>query len=112
MGPDAFAALAHRGRQLPGEKRVATNVCTAELEVQRTAGHEDRAMLFRRRNSEDGRGVPQVGTRVRQAGTASVYVVLQVDMGRRLADVRPLTGPRAPRKVPFECLRELERQAA
>jgi hypothetical protein len=45
---------------------------------------------------------------MRQAGTERVYVVVRVDMARRLAEVRPLAGSsRSRATLPFECLREL-----
>lgn len=53
-------------------------------------------------------GVPHVGARVRQVGNDNVYVVLRVDVERRLADLLLLTGTRRlEENVPFECLREL-----
>lgn len=56
----------------------------------------------------DSRGVPHVGSRVRQVGSENVYVVLRVDTERRLADLLLLSGvPRVEENMPFECLREL-----
>jgi hypothetical protein len=53
---------------------------------------------------------PGVGARVRQLGSAHVYVVVRVDTERRLADLLLLTGPRRLQEhVPFECVRELGR---
>lgn len=56
----------------------------------------------------DSRGIPHVGSRVRQVGSENVYVVLRVDLERRLADLLLLSGmPRVEENMPFECLREL-----
>lgn len=55
-------------------------------------------------------GSPRVGARVRQMGSAHVYVVIRVNQERRLADLLRLTGmPRVKLHIPFECVRELGR---
>ena len=59
-------------------------------------------------NAQGDAGAPHVGARVRQVGSENVYVVLRVDLERRLADLLLLTGVRRlENNVPFECLREL-----
>ncbi|HEY3706679.1 MAG TPA: hypothetical protein VGL22_16570 [Terracidiphilus sp.] len=53
---------------------------------------------------------PQVGARVRQMGSAHVYIVIRVNEERRLVDLLLLTGvPRIKLHIPFECVRELGR---
>ena len=55
-------------------------------------------------------GAPRVGARVRQMGSANVYIVIRVNQERRLADLLLLTGiPRVKLHIPFECVRELGR---
>jgi hypothetical protein len=51
-----------------------------------------------------------VGARVRQMGSANVYVVIRVNEERRLADLLLLSGmPSLKLHIPFECVRELGR---
>lgn len=66
------------------------------------------AVMYGGQKAHHRDGAPRVGARVRQMGSAHVYVVVRVDGERRLADLVLVSGfPRMKRHVPFECVREL-----
>lgn len=89
---------AQPGHRRVGRKRVSrgSRVCPVELHCHEPLPRQD--------------GAPHVGARVRQMGSADVYVVIRVNAERRLADLLLLTGlPQVKLHIPFECVRELGR---